>query len=178
MIEGGVKFIWIKNDSLFGDCIMPFKTGSWGEQAKARSKRRLDYFKEYSKRRQYKQGKTPKRRKKRTYKDRNEYARNYYLKNREKKRKYYRNYYREHRDKILQRQYHRFNSPKERKRNQVRAYADRHSSLGESCEKCGTKEGLERHHPSYDKPLVFLTLCHSCHRRLHQKATGGNELND
>lgn len=33
------------------DIIMPYKTGSWGEQAKIRSKKRLDYFREYQKKR-------------------------------------------------------------------------------------------------------------------------------
>ena len=35
------------------------------------------------------------------------------------------------------------------------------------CDKCGSNDRLERHHPDYDKPLKFITLCHLCHMGRH-----------
>lgn len=40
--------------------------------------------------------------------------------------------------------------------------------LEPTCEKCGATEHLEKHHPDYSKPLEVLTLCRSCHMRLHR----------
>jgi hypothetical protein len=37
----------------------------------------------------------------------------------------------------------------------------------EYCEKCGSKEGLEKHHPNYSKPLEIVTLCKCCHMEEH-----------
>ena len=39
------------------------------------------------------------------------------------------------------------------------------------CEICGSNENLERHHPNYNKPLIIITLCKSCHTKIH----GGNQ---
>ncbi|KKN50452.1 hypothetical protein LCGC14_0632830 [marine sediment metagenome] len=36
-----------------------------------------------------------------------------------------------------------------------------------SCEICGLKKELEKHHPDYSKPLHIITLCKKCHRRIH-----------
>lgn len=41
--------------------------------------------------------------------------------------------------------------------------------LNNSCEICGSKEKLERHHWNYDKPKVFNTLCNYCHNVQHHK---------
>ena len=35
------------------------------------------------------------------------------------------------------------------------------------CEMCGSTEKLERHHKSYSKPDVFMTLCKTCHENTH-----------
>lgn len=43
------------------------------------------------------------------------------------------------------------------------------SPLKKFCEKCGTSDNLERHHPDYEKPMEYLTLCKSCHKRLHSE---------
>lgn len=39
--------------------------------------------------------------------------------------------------------------------------------IGDKCEICGATEGLEKHHPDYSKPLEVITLCRSCHMKLH-----------
>ena len=41
-------------------------------------------------------------------------------------------------------------------------------SLGSECSLCGSVEGLERHHPDYSKPLEIITLCTSCHGKVHR----------
>lgn len=52
-----------------------------------------------------------------------------------------------------------------------RVYAHRRNWLvpiGDSCSQCGSKENLVRHHPDYNKPKTVITLCTSCHLKLHQ----------
>lgn len=84
------------------------------------------------------------------------------------------------REKALEadRQYH------ERNRELVRAKAREHYSknplqwkaeaiakrmpIGSKCEFCGSTENLQRHHPSYEEPTKFITVCCTCHRRIHQ----------
>ena len=41
--------------------------------------------------------------------------------------------------------------------------------LKSKCEKCGSTEKLERHHPDHSKPEEFQTLCHKCHNALRRK---------
>jgi NMD protein affecting ribosome stability and mRNA decay len=41
---------------------------------------------------------------------------------------------------------------------------------GEKCQQCGATERLERHHPDYSKPDLFVVLCDSCHIRADQSA--------
>lgn len=77
-------------------------------------------------------------------------------------------YYQEHREELLakNRQYQQQNKHK------TRTYAKTHYynvPLDKECASCGTTESLERHHPDYSKPLEIVTLCHSCHMRLHHK---------
>ena len=45
---------------------------------------------------------------------------------------------------------------------------DKNLPLASNCERCGSTEQLERHHPDYSKPLSIVTLCHSCHRLIHK----------
>lgn len=47
--------------------------------------------------------------------------------------------------------------------------ANRKVRLGNNCEVCGSTTQLQRHHPDYSKPLFILTLCQSCHERLHRR---------
>lgn len=37
------------------------------------------------------------------------------------------------------------------------------------CEKCGSEENLEKHHPDYSKPLEVIHLCRAHHRELHRQ---------
>jgi hypothetical protein len=56
----------------------------------------------------------------------------------------------------------------------ARGIADRQVPLKSSCEICGDKESLERHHWNYEKPLLVNTLCKPCHQIQHlNKFTGG-----
>lgn len=36
------------------------------------------------------------------------------------------------------------------------------------CENCGNKESLIMHHDDYDKPFEIMVLCRSCHNKLHK----------
>lgn len=66
---------------------------------------------------------------------------------------------------------------KRRKRQQVYARANpdkikAHRAIhyqrpGPKCESCGSTINLQKHHPDYSKPTLFITLCSSCHVRLH-----------
>ena len=40
--------------------------------------------------------------------------------------------------------------------------------LGSECEFCGSKRNLERHHPDYDFPHIFVSCCDSCHKWVHK----------
>lgn len=42
-------------------------------------------------------------------------------------------------------------------------------SLKNTCEICGSNDKLERHHPDYNKPFVFMTLCQKCHIKEHKE---------
>lgn len=48
-------------------------------------------------------------------------------------------------------------------RIEARWKAEYYIPLGNKCEKCGSIENLERHHPDYGKPLEIMTLCRKCH---------------
>ena len=51
-----------------------------------------------------------------------------------------------------------------------RVYAHRRNWLlpiGDKCLECGSTENLVRHHPDYNKPKNVVTLCTSCHIKLH-----------
>lgn len=51
----------------------------------------------------------------------------------------------------------------------IQTHARRHTCLASNCSNCETSEHLERHHPDYSKPLQVITLCHSCHMKLHPR---------
>jgi len=118
----------------------------------------------------------------------------YYSKNKEKMRKYYRKYRAEHPERVRQWGANwRKNNPekvksykkrfvktrpenlKQHRKNYAeahpkRVYAHRRNWLlpiGEQCSECGSTENLVRHHPDYSKPKQVITLCDSCHRKLH-----------
>jgi hypothetical protein len=52
---------------------------------------------------------------------------------------------------------------------EARQIAKRNVKLKESCEICGSDEGLELHHWNYNKPLMVNTLCVTCHNIQHIK---------
>lgn len=53
---------------------------------------------------------------------------------------------------------------KEEKRRIIRAREQaKDVCLKEKCEFCGSIEDLERHHPNYNFPSKFITLCKKCH---------------
>jgi len=67
-----------------------------------------------------------------------------------------------------QRQYLRnWNKRNEKKKN-AQQLAQNHIPLQPFCEKCGSDQNLERHHPDYSKPLEVQTLCRSCHILIHR----------
>ena len=37
----------------------------------------------------------------------------------------------------------------------------------EQCEFCGSYETLQKHHPDYDYPLIYVTCCVACHKWVH-----------
>lgn len=36
------------------------------------------------------------------------------------------------------------------------------------CKICNSNKNLIKHHPDYSKPLLFITLCKSCHQIIHR----------
>jgi len=40
--------------------------------------------------------------------------------------------------------------------------------LAKECELCGNTENLEHHHPDYDYPEIYVTVCKECHTWIHQ----------
>jgi hypothetical protein len=54
-------------------------------------------------------------------------------------------------------------------RYSARNQAKRNIPLKESCEICGSKDNLQRHHWNYNKPLMVSTLCITCHMIQHIK---------
>ncbi len=50
--------------------------------------------------------------------------------------------------------------------------ANYHVPLASNCQKCGSIEHLERHHPNYEKPLDIITLCKPCHDFVHRSLNG------
>lgn len=79
-------------------------------------------------------------------------------------------------------EYERLNRPKhseltdeQRKRANVRAYANVYKNRGkliqENCENCGSPDS-QMHHEDYDKPLEVTWLCRDCHLQLHENQEG------
>lgn len=51
----------------------------------------------------------------------------------------------------------------------------RYIELGDYCEKCGSTENLEKHHPDYSKPIEIMTLCKDCHIEIHVQGRKGEK---
>ena len=56
---------------------------------------------------------------------------------------------------------------KHKTEQKVRLEAWLHAPIGSKCVICGSTEKLHRHHPNYEKPLEIVTLCNSCHMKVH-----------
>jgi len=60
------------------------------------------------------------------------------------------------------------NYRKDPSKQRARDYSWRHIETGPSCADCGVSDvPLEKHHPDYSRPDFIITLCRSCHHRLH-----------
>lgn len=127
---------------------LPYSDGSWGEKAKERSKRRLEYFREYYRK----------------------HPRNlsiYYQKHREELLEKNRKYRREHKEQINKRYRARYQNIREKKLAEAMAYY--HVPLDTCCSLCGATQNLLRHHPNYNEPLKIITVCRVCHKEIHRK---------
>ncbi len=106
-----------------------------------------------------------------------------YLENKESALKYQKEYYEKNKKSISKKDKERYASipkdyqtnkkldltieeKKERKSTRRKA---RNIPLKSSCQICGDKQNLERHHWRYDKPLMVATLCKDCHAIQHVK---------
>ncbi len=128
-------------------------------------------------------------------KDRKEYFKQYYEKNKEEIQKYRREwhqankkkqnlrsnkYYLEHKEKIDKqikkwkienKDKHNLHAEKYRKKHPkkiiARQMVNNRLPIKSSCEICSSRGRLERHHWRYDKPLEVNTLCKFCHNVQH-----------
>jgi len=77
---------------------------------------------------------------------------------------YYLNKRKEYKTKIdtYNRNYNANNKEKLHAYHQIRDFP-----LAEICEICGCSENLVRHHPDYSEPLLYVTVCSSCHKYIH-----------
>jgi len=81
---------------------------------------------------------------------------------RECRREASRNHYQKHKDgeNSRKKEYLRRNPEKRRAHNYVLYHK---LPLASKCEFCLNVENLERHHPDYDYPEIFITCCSLCH---------------
>ena len=96
----------------------------------------------------------------------------YYLRNREKKKQYQNQYAKRNREKMRDQrnQYYRRNPEKNKARNMLnRAVQSGKIHKPLYCSSCDSDKHLEAHHTDYSNPLEVLWLCRSCHRELHSK---------
>ena len=86
-------------------------------------------------------------------------------KNREKDKEFKRKYNLKHSKKLVEKQrVYRKNNPEKMK---VHNFVNHHKHklpLASKCELCPNTEKLERHHPDYDYPEIYVTVCRFCHR--------------
>ena len=57
-------------------------------------------------------------------------------------------------------------SEAEKKKERVRKSDQKRTTIKGVCERCGTTENLQRHHPNY-KRREFIVLCPKCHATEH-----------
>ena len=98
------------------------------------------------------------------------YMRKWGQKNREKIKEYYERHKLGY---VVRRKQYRKEHPE---KDKAHHNAHRDIPLKAKCERCGSTENLERHHPDYSKPNLVITLCSSCHKAVHKELLkDGNE---
>ncbi|MGA2130628.1 MAG: hypothetical protein ABSG05_03405 [Candidatus Pacearchaeota archaeon] len=96
-----------------------------------------------------------------------EIKRKYRIKNREILNKKALKHSKKNRDKINK--YHKEWKKNNKKIVNAENQASIKIQLLDSCQICGSKENLQRHHWDYNRPLLVTTLCKDCHRIQHIK---------
>ena len=145
-----------------------------------RAPKRKQYFSQYQKTRYERYKNDPEMKAKRKQR-----ANEYYLLNREellakaktKQRskylskqtpEYFRQYWYVNRERYKQQVY------KSRKENpekyRAQQTAEGQVKLKDTCELCGSTKSLQRHHPNYTQRLNVITICRSCHAKLHPRS--------
>jgi hypothetical protein len=124
---------------------MPFATGTWGTQAKIRSKKRLQYFKEYQKKKYANKIKRPKMIRDPIILALPFWGHINYLE-------------------ILNERSKKFHQ-KNPKIFQAQCFAKYHIKIPENqlCQKCNRYLAKVRHHPDHSKILEVQFLCTKCH---------------
>ena len=59
-----------------------------------------------------------------------------------------------------------------KKENKEKVHAEnlvQRKPFAEKCEICDNTQNLVRHHPDYSEPAIYVTLCASCHRYVHEE---------
>lgn len=81
-----------------------------------------------------------------------------------KNRLFQKKFFQAHREERVEykRQYYKRHPERQTANNKVKR-----KPMKASCEVCGSKENLHRHHPNYKQPYVFKTLCAICHKLVH-----------
>lgn len=41
--------------------------------------------------------------------------------------------------------------------------------INTKCSVCGAEKRLERHHDNYNKPKIYVAVCHMCHIEIHRR---------
>jgi hypothetical protein len=94
-----------------------------------------------------------------------EYGRRWHLIHRVKKAEYGRQYRTSHKESLTEyRAKYRLIFPEKAKAHDT--VNNLELPLASKCQLCNSTENLEKHHPNYDKPLEYVTLCGSCNMRV------------
>jgi hypothetical protein len=104
-------------------------------------------------------------------KEAKDYQKIYRQKNRDKIRRYNREvYYPKHKEQLMSKNRKLLREDEEyKKKKYARTKANKTISTdGKCCERCGSVDKIEKHHPNYDAPLDIEFLCFSCHKEQDQ----------
>jgi hypothetical protein len=71
-------------------------------------------------------------------------------------------------------------APDEQRKSRVRAYANVNQRRGvlvpQPCERCGSTNPIQKHHPDYERPLTVVWLCRGCHAAEHGREALQDDL--